>query len=376
MATDSDVERVLRDELHARAVSERLPERVLTDSLALGRRAVRRRRRQAVTGTAAGLALVVGLVAATGRGGDDGPEPAPAITTPTTTPTPTEPAAVAPGAWANSLPAGAPPEVPYLAGTTVIQPDGTRVETGGTGVGVIGLTVAGLVLLVENEVEEQGQPYSFTSRYVLVTNDGEVRDLPASTLVEDSAQGAVVSPDGTRFTSGAEILDVRDLSVVGQVPDAADVLVAWLPAGILYSAGRRSYVWPEGGKPREVAAYPGVFPNGTDVGIDDCGVVWLTTSVSTPLSECRDDLRSVSPTGRWSLTNDLRLVEIATGDSRYLAGGPVRPVPDANDKVHWDGDGTLLFPVGALLVRCDAATAMCERATDGHELKDGRLALP
>ena len=300
MATDTDVERVLRDELHAGAVSERLPERVLTDSLALGRRAVRRRRRQAVTGTAAGLALVVGLVAATARDGGSGPEPAPAITTPTTTPT--EPATVAPGAWANSLPLGAPPEVPYLAGTAVIQPDGTRVETGGTGVGVIGLSVAGLVLLVEDEVDEQGQPYSWSSRYVLVTNDGELRDLPVSTLVADGAQEAVVSPDGTRFTGGAEVLDVRDLSVVGQVPEAADILIAWTSSGILYGAGRRSYFWSPGGQPREVTAYPGVFPNGTNVGIDGCLVVLLSSwgphhspTASTACGPCRRAAAGPSP---------------------------------------------------------------------------------
>ena len=374
MATETELERRLHDELHARSGADPLPERVLTDSLALGHRALRRRRRGALLAAAASLVVVSGLVALGAQGQGDPPRPAPAPPTATPTPGPDEPDTVAPVAWANGLPLGAPPEVPYLAGTTVVLPDGTRVETGGSGAGVIGLTVAGLVLLVETETEH---PYSFSSRYALVTDSGEVRDLPVSTLTADGAQEAVVSPDGELFTSGGEILDMRDLAVVGEVPEAADILISWTPAGIVYGVGERSYVWSEGHEPQGLAQLPGTFANGTDVGLKGCHVVRLSTEGTTAtLSECIDGLRAVSPSGRWALTDDLRLVDVATGASRYLAGSAVHPIPYAFDKVRWDGDQSLMFPVGALLVRCDTSTVTCERATDEHELQDGRLALP
>ena len=280
VATDTDVERVLRDQLHARSIGDPLPERVLTDSLTLGRRAVRRRHRQGLAGSAAALALVAGLAAVTVRDGSSDPEPAPAPPTVTQTPS-AEPDSVAPDAWASSLPLGSPPEVPYLAGTAVILPDGTRVETGGTGAGVIGLSVAGLVLLVETETE---QPYSFSSRYVLVTDTGELRDLPDSTV---GAQEAVISPDGTRFTGGQDIIDIRDLSVVGQVPEEADILYTWTSSGMVYGAGDHAYLWPKGQDPVEIEGFRGTFRDGSELGTDGCTMVFLeAVAVVRPLSGC------------------------------------------------------------------------------------------
>ena len=120
----------------------------------------------------------------------------------------------------------------------MVLPDSHRVDLGGaeppaqvTGAGIIGLSVAGLVLLVEDEV---AQPYSFSSRYVLVSEDGEQRDLPVSAL---GAQEAVVSPDGRYFTGGGDIIDLSDLSVSGRVPERATILYSWTAHGILYSAG-------------------------------------------------------------------------------------------------------------------------------------------
>jgi hypothetical protein len=373
MATDSDVARVLRDELHAHATTDALPERVLTDSLTLGRHSVRRRRRRVLAGSVAALAVAVVTAGVAVRDGSGAPEPAPSP--PTTTPSPHPSGTVPSGAWAGSLPRGEAPEVPYLAGTTVVLPDGTRVDTRGSGAGVVGLTVAGLVVLVGTETPEG---YPFSSHYALVTAAGELRELPVSTLTADGALEAVVSPDGRYFTAGHDVLDMEDLSSVGRVPEEAEYLLSWTPAGILYAVhDGRYFLWSQESGSRPLEAYPGRFANGTDIGLKHCSVVRLTSAgTTTPLSSCIEGVRSVSPAGGWALTRDLRLVEVATGRSRFLAQVPVDPRPSAYDTVWWDGETSLLFPVGVHLVRCDTATATCERATDGTELRDGVLALP
>ena len=57
--------------------------------------------------------------------GHDGSQPQPAPAPPTPAPTTSEaPDTTTLGIWAASLPHGAPPEVAYLAGTTVVEPDG------------------------------------------------------------------------------------------------------------------------------------------------------------------------------------------------------------------------------------------------------------
>ena len=127
----------------------------------------------------------------------------------------------------------------------------------------------------------------------------------------------------------------------------------------------------------ELAEDPGLYMNGTDVGIQLCRVVRLEADgTTTPLSDCIDGLRAVSPSGQWALTDDLRLVDVATGEQRYLAEVPVSPTPYGFDKVHWDGEDSLLFPVGALLVRCSTSTATCERATRSEQLPRGSVSLP
>jgi hypothetical protein len=382
MTVDTELEQRLRSALHEHAELEALPDRVLLAGLAGGRSSLRRRRRRGLAGVAASLLVVSGLALVAAQREDGAPQPTVPSPSPTPSPTPA-PETVAPVAWAAGLPFGAPPDVPYLAGTTVVLPNGRRVALGAeppaqvTGAGIIGLSVAGLVLLVEHEV---AQPYSFSSRYVLVGDDGEQRDLPVSTL---GAQEAVVSPDGGYFTGGGDIIDLANLSVAGHVPERATILFSWTTHGILYSAGdygasgTRYHLLPDGDEPRELADDPGLYVNGTDVGIQRCRVVrLLADGTTTPLSGCIDGLRSVSPSGQWALTDDLRLVDVATGEQSYLAGTPVSPTPYGFDKVHWDGEDSLLFPVGSLLVRCTTSTATCERATRSEQLPQGSVSLP
>ena len=225
MPVETDIERRLRTELRARSITDPLPERVLIDSLATGRTTLHARRRRAALGAAGVLTVLAALTVAVAQRGDEAPEPAPSV------PTPAPKTVTGADTWAASLPQGGPADVAYLAGTTVVEPDGTRVALTGTDAAIVGEAAAGLVVLVETEVQ---QPYSFSSRYVLVRPTGEVAELPSSTMSRHGAQEALVSPDGRFFVSAGGVLDLADFSVAAQVPDEAYLLVAWTPVGIVY----------------------------------------------------------------------------------------------------------------------------------------------
>jgi hypothetical protein len=355
---DADLERRVRGALLDHAQPGGLPDHLLLESLALGRAAVRRHRRQAAAGTAATLAVLAALTVVAARQDGTGPGPAPAPPAPTASAAPQTTTA---SVWAPSLPRGGPAEVPYLVGTTVVQPDGSRVEVPGTDASFVGLSVAGAVLLVGTEVQ---QPYSYSTRYVLVRPSGEVRDLPVSTLVGDGAQGAVVSPDGREFTGGGAILDLTDFSVIGAVPEEADLLVAWTPVGIVYFVqGGQYYLWPGAGTPIALTGDPGVFAQGSDVAMDSCSnlVRLAADGTTSPVSpHCLGRLWAVSPSGRWAITPALELLDVSTGEVRPLADRSIVPV-HRYDRVWWNGDDTVLFPAGDWLVRCDIGTAACEQ---------------
>jgi hypothetical protein len=370
VASDIDLEERLRGALLDHADADGLPEHVLVGSLVQGRSSLRRRRRLTAAGAVASLALVGGLAVAVGA--HDGSQPQPAPAPPKPSPSPSEgPDTTTLGNWAASLPHGAPAEVPYLAGTTVVEPGGSRIDVQGTEASVVGQTVAGLVLLVGTETQ---QPYSFTSRYVLVRPDGEVADLPVPTLVAEGAQEAVVSPDGTEFTGGGDILDMYDLSVVGRVPDEADILIAWTPVGIVYYADDHYKLWREGEAPIALGSNPGVFATGSEVAIDQCGTIarLKADGTLTRISpHCVLGAWSVSPSGRWAVTAALQLVSVSSGHTRDLSDRPLLTTERAS-RLWWNGDRSVLIPAGDFLVRCHRATATCEQVAGPEK----GLALP
>lgn len=373
MASDTDVEERLRGALLDHSYSDGLPDHVLVDALALGRTSVRRRRRLAAAGAVASLALVGGIALAVGDHDGSQPQPAPPAPSPSPSPsTDDAPDSTTLGLWAASLGKGAPAEVPYLDGTSVVEPDGTRVQLDGTSVEVIGQTVAGLVVLAGTE-DASGAP--FDSHYVVVRPDGQVVTLLVSTLVADGAQEAVVSPDGREFTGGGDIVDMTDLSVVGRVPDEAEILVAWTPVGIVYYAEDDHYkLWRDGEQPITLSSDPGVFASGSDVAFDECGTVTRlgADGTLTRISpHCVLGAWSVSPSGHWAITPDLQLVDVTTGAERSLADRGVSPA-HRYQKVWWNGDDTVLFPAGDRLVRCEVETAACEQVAG----PDKGLSLP
>ncbi|MCW2792620.1 MAG: hypothetical protein JWO76_1718 [Nocardioides sp.] len=354
----------------------------------LGRRRIRRRRRWAAAGGAAAVVVVVAagvvgprlVISSDPTGGSP--------MTDSEHPDPTSAVPVLPGVWAQSLPVGEAPDVPYLSGTTLHLP-GTTVELDATGAGLVGDTVAGAVLLLEHETR---RPYSFTSEYVVVSDSGAVTPLGTGHVAH--VQEELVSPDGTMFASDAGVVSMESGSVVAALPAGATALDAWTSAGILYLGPRgHYYLWsPERGRgPAPVEGFPGSYAEGSDVGLrrdggctevvrlgDDAGVEVLHRLCDMP------DALTVSPTGDWVLTMDLQIVDARTGEVRPLGDAPLE-VHVSND-AYWEAEDELLVSVplaapavidehgvrtrreSALLVRCGVVTGSCERVTDALDV--------
>jgi hypothetical protein len=196
-----------------------------------------------------------------------------------------------------------------------------------------------------------------------------------STDAADGAKEAVVSPDGTSFTGGGAILDMRDLSVAGRVPGEAEILVAWTPVGIVYYAEDGHYrLWREGEDRITLGSDPGVFDTGSDLAVDQCGTITRLGADGTLTRvspHCVLGSWSMSPSGRWVVTPALTLVDVATGQTRDLADREVSPA-HRYQRVWWNGDDSVLFREGDWLVRCDLTTFSCERAAGPEK----GLALP
>jgi hypothetical protein len=365
VATDTDLERRLRGALHDQAGTDGLPERMLLDSLSVGRTALRRRRLGAAA-VAACVAVAAGIALAAVQRGEDDLQPAPPAPSPTVQPV--SPASL----WAGSLPRGrAAADVPYLADTWLVQPDGSRIPIAGEKVELVGMSVAGPVLLVGTEADGSS---SISWRYENITSDGAAHHLPVTVDTCCASEHALLSPDGVLFTRGDEIVDLTDAAPGGRLPEDVKIPVAWTPVGVVYLADDGHYrLWNQTGSTITLASNPGVFAPGSDVAVDLCGTIHrlgADGSLTELSSDCVPGAWSVSPDGRWVLTDALELVDVASGESRALADRDVINT-DATQHVRWDDDA-VLFPAGGYLVRCGTGGGSCERVA-GPEYG---LALP
>lgn len=386
MSTDEELGRWLRHEL-LHHESRRPPSPGLArESLAGARQAERRRTRLVAVGAASAAAAVVvaAVVVATPErlGGSELP---PAGSPTETTRAPSDPtdssAALLPGVWASTLPAGAPPEVAYATQTALHLPSGQVVDLGGTGAVIIGQTVAGTVLLVEHDGRDNGG--EFRSWYDVVSPDGAVRQLDSGRITGARVQEAVVSPDGQWFSDG-RIVNMTTGQVTDTLPAEADILHAWTTAGVVYGAGDAAFLWsPERRTSVELDRWPGTYPNGTDIGLgrrDGCpSIERLTTEGAQDevSRHCGLNPLTVSPNGSWLLTAELVAIDSSTGEERPLAQRPVRDLGSAWD-AHWLNEDEVLLSVpgggyqtkdetapsdSAVLVRCNLDSGTCERAT-------------
>jgi hypothetical protein len=283
---------------------------------------------------------------------------------------------------------GPEPEVAFLAGTKLTLANGRSVDLRAiawprglqtTDAGLVGQTVAGLVVLVEGS-NDRGHP--FDSRYVLVEDDGDIVDMPVSTRTAGAAQGALVSPDGRHFTNGGPVIDKATGAIVAEMPEPAAYLHAWTPMGIIYSPEHGSarenpyFLWAIGSEPIRLERDPGRYGNGTDIGArgrgDGCSeIVRISATGATEpqTTACLPSMLSVSPHGTYGITTDLQVVDTTTGTTHAIAEEALREIPRYTP-TYWESEDSVLIPVPStrtdteLLVRCNMRTITCERATD------------
>jgi len=384
--TDEDLGQWLRQELvrHESLTppASELAARVVADA----RRVERRRAWMVAVGATAAAAAIVGgsiLVGGLDRASRSDVPPAGSSSGATSRPDDTSsPAVLLPGMWAGTLPIGDPPEVPYGTRTHLYLPSGQVVDLHASGSAMIGQTVAGTVVLVEQDDRDQGG--AFRSWYAVVLTDGTVTQLDDGRLTGDRVQEAVVSPDGRWFADG-RIFDMTTGQIAGVLPDQADIIISWTPVGIVYGAGHARYLWSPGGPaPVKLAGWGGDYANGAHAGIghrDGCNAVLRLAadgSEEQVSRHCGAQLMTVSPSGTWALTRELVAIDTATGEQHPLAGAPVRSLGFQFDD-YWLDENELLLSVpaggyqpdgesapsdSAILVRCRLETATCERATE------------
>jgi hypothetical protein len=330
------------------------------------------RRRSIVVSVGAALAVAAVVAAVTGPLASQRENGNPAAPS-----TDTAPTAGGLARWVAGLPEGDPPEVPYLKGMTLHLPDGSAVEIPGEDAAIVGITVKGPVVLVEDT--RSGQ---FTSRYLVVhTTTGRHDEIPRS-ILGGYVQDEVTSPDGRLFIAGSNVIDLQNSNVVAVLPAHAAVLLSWTDAGVQYAdkAGRQ-WLWEPRSEPWQLKE-PTWFPSQldpTEVGNKNDAVGLATSEGCTEVvhvyrgsqhderwgRRCQGPAAvTMSPEGSWLLTRDLGVVDAVNMTTLPLATPtPGELPPDTG--AYWTSDSVVLLALPWGVVRCDVITRDCERATDG-----------
>lgn len=390
MSVDEDFETLLREQFRAHEPLVTPPADLATRVVVEGDLAVKRRRaRFGLCAAAGAVAVVVGVSVAATLSSSPGGDPAPGVSTsPSGDSSGSDrPTTSSLTAWGDGLPRGRAPEIAYLAETTIYLPGAAVTPLETADAEIIGQTVAGLIVFVE---DNNAAGVLTGSRFVRVHDDGTTFAMQTPTSVAGAAREALVSPDGRYFTNGHQVVDKSTGAVVAEVPDEAQIMVSWTSVGVLYTArGQQFYLWRPGQEPTAVRGFPGDYTAGTDVGLrrggDGCTeVVRIDRAgeVSRVGAECLPDLLSVSPDGSRAVTTDLRAVEVETGETTSLSETPLDHLHGFLD-VHWLGDDEFLVSVPASfdtgvtvpgdyarLVRCTITAHSCESATDAVHIGD------
>ncbi len=329
MSVDEDFESVLRDQFRAHEPRVTPPVDLATRVVVEGDRAVKRRRtRLGLCGAAGAAAVVVGVSVAATLTSSPGGDPAPGESTSPSADSSGSEGTSSLTAWGDGLPRGRAPEVAYLAGTTVYLPSGAVTQLEAEDAEIVGQTVAGLIVFVE---DHNADGVLTGSRFVRVHDDGTTFAMQTPTLVAGGAREALVAPEGRYFTNGHQVVDKSTGAVVAEVPDEAQVMEAWTSAGVLYTArSQQYYLWRPGEEPIAVRGNPGAYVHGTDVGLREgrsgcTEVVRIDTAgvVRQLGSDCVPDLLSISPDGSEAVTTDLRVVDVETGETTNLSETPL-----------------------------------------------------
>ena len=262
--------------------------------------------------------------------------------------------------WVDSLSRGDRPEVPYAAGATLQLPGSVRVPLGSSEVEIVGATKRGTMLFVEGD------------GYVWVAPDGTATPQPERRW--DGVQDAAVSPGGRWFARGREVVDLRDGSVVAELPEDAAVITGWVRGGLTYATSDgRLFVRPVAG--RGFRLRPWVhFPGAAPVGLTSWHGCWSVVRVNDHDDRSRwprvcrgPGALTVSPGAAWVVARDLAVRTVRGRLRGYLAGVPLEPVGPV--AAYWvSGRDVLIALPDTGVVRCDVRALTCE-------LTVGRTAL-
>lgn len=255
--------------------------------------------------------------------------------------------------WVDSLTQGDRPEVPYAVGATLHLPGKVRVPLAGDEVEIVGVTRRGTMLFVEGD------------GYVWVTPDGTERPQPESRGA--GVQDAAVSPGGRWFARGHEVVDLRDGSVVADLPEDAAVITGWVRGGLTYATrDGRLFVRPVAGPGFRLRPWM-QFPGAAPVGLTSWHGCWSVVRVNDHDDRSRwrrvcrgPGALTVSPGAAWVVTRDLAVRTVRGRLRDHLAGVPVEPVGPV--AAYWTSRRDVLIALPGAVVRCDVRALTCEQA--------------
>jgi hypothetical protein len=377
-----DLEQRLRDDLQSRTSSSYNTAIGLS---AIARGSARRRKRSlvAVAATTGAVATISGmsLVAVNMTAHPSHREPATVASSGANSTDATQSKEIF--KWAEGLPRGPEPTVPYLVGTLLHLPNGAQVALPGEAAGLIGTGPNGTVVLLESKNNTR------SNRYILVSATGDITELGSAVMT--NAQDALVDPTGQMFTNGDEIVSLQTGEKVGEIPREATVMYYWSSAGIVYlTAGGGAVLWDPGtAQKHQLDEHPGQATKGSDAFIkteDDCSTISIATPGRLALARTLCDAAALasSSDGSYVLTYDFDAVDTG-GAPVDMDNSPTGSRPYQAD-IRWLGSSAFLVSLGdgqdrdpnqvrSILVNCDLATLSCTRATDSMDVPRSQAAI-
>lgn len=314
--------------------------------------------------------------------------------------------------WAASLPEGSAPALPYFADGSLWSGEQrtTLPSTVDRTVGPWAVSTGWIVMTGERERD---------LAWALLSPDGTLRSLPATTYEDGLGLARVeVSADGRQVALGQHVVDVETMEVM-RVPHApenasrdgfmTDVrAVGFTEQGLVYEAapyrdglgttwlladdGETTRIDPprgthiRDGSPGDIAVRFDYNADESDTCITSYRLVAAAWSEegSGCMGRGLGEAHSISPDGRWLLTDDpSRVWDLPTGE--FVDVDVPGDVVEAGGEglvagARWESDDTFLVPVSdrsvregsttvdfdqqVQVVRCTVSTGSCERAGD------------
>ncbi|MFT4288702.1 hypothetical protein [Nocardioides sp.] len=289
-------------------------------------------------------------------------------------------------AWASRLPAGPPPEIPFLVGTSLHLPDGSALDLDLDQAGLVGTVTGGTLILAQTSSDP------LRTEYQIISPDGQARTLPAESS-DHYVQEALVSPDGTLFADGPDVIDLATGQVIASLPADANILIHWTSVGIVYGTDQRAALWnPLTGAATDLGPYPGKFGLGSDSFVrwrKGCSIV--STVTADGLSEkgrlCGTRLLTASNDGNTWVSQQMDVLD-TQGTQHETRGTLSGFPPDAKihpiEETDWVSPEEFLMSMSnqngtqSVVIRCNVDTLTCTRATHVYDLPatDRAIDLP